>query len=202
MSCIIEAYIVAAAHLYYVCGLGISLLYALIALLQAQSIVIEPYIIYKTISFLDKKFLYFQYKYANNKRAIFMSSISLVSLQRPLYPFIVFIIYLVYIFLLELLDLGNYKSQYKAFYLFYYLLYSCCVIRLAALFYPKAYRNRQYFNQVIFIKHFYAKPLEDLIKGLLEKRIRVTRLAEPFYQLYQFVIANSHSPIVLDTKHI
>ena len=159
MSYIIEAYIVAAAHLYCIYRLGMSLLYALIVLFQAQSIVIEPYIIYKTIynySFLDKEFLYSQYKYANDKGAIYASSVSLVSLQRPLYPLIIFIIYLVYIFLLELLDLGNYKSQYKAFHLFYYLLYSYYVVHLAAHFYPKAYGNRQYFNQVIFTKYFYT----------------------------------------------
>jgi len=74
--------------------------------------VIEPYIIYKTIYnylFLDKEFLYFWYKYANNKGAIYMSSVSLVSLWQPLYPFIIFIIYLACIFLLELLDPGNHK---------------------------------------------------------------------------------------------
>ena len=81
---------------------------------------------------------------------------SLASLRRPLYSLIVLIIYLVYIFLLKLLDLGDLKSQYKAFYLFYYLLYSYYIIYLASLFYPKAYRNRQDFNQVIFIKHFYT----------------------------------------------
>ena len=149
MSYIIGACTVAAVYLCCVYGLSISLLYILIVLFQAQSIVIEPYIIYKTIynySFLDKQFLYSQYKDANNKGAIYASSVSLISLQQPLYPLIIFIIFLVYIFLLELLDLGDFKSQYKAFRLFYYLLYSCYIIRLAALFYPKAYRNRQYFN--------------------------------------------------------
>ena len=51
----------------------------------------------------------------------------------------------------------------------------------------------------LFIFNF-AQPLEDLIKGLLKRRLRVASLAELFYQLYQFVIANSYSPIVLDTK--
>ena len=84
------------------------------------------------------------------------SSVSLVSLQQPLYPLIILIIYLVYIFLLKLLDLGNLKTQYKAFRLLYYLLYSYYIIYLVSLFYPKAYRNRQDFNQVIFIKYFYT----------------------------------------------
>ena len=85
-----------------------------------------------------------------------LTSVSLASLQRPLYSLIILVIYLVYIFLLKLLDLGNLKTQYKAFYLLYYLLYSYCVVRLVSLFYPKAYRNRQDFNQVIFIEYFYT----------------------------------------------
>ena len=85
-----------------------------------------------------------------------LSSISLASLQRPLYPLIILILYLVCIFLLKLLDLSNLKAQYKAFRLLYYLLYSCYIIRLVSLLYPKAYRNRQDFNQVIFIKYFYT----------------------------------------------
>ena len=143
------AYIVAIVHLGCVCGLGISLLYAAIALFKAQSVVVKPYVVYKAIynySFLDKEFLYSQYKCANNKGAMRLTSVSLVSLQRSLYPLIVLIICLVYIFLLKLLDLGDLKSQYKAFRLSYYLLYNCCIVRLASLFYPKAYRNRQDFN--------------------------------------------------------
>ena len=77
--------------------------------------VIEPCVVYKAIynySFLDKEFLHSQYIYTNNKGAIYLTSVSLASLQRPLYPLIIFIIYLIYIFLLKLLDLGNLKSQY------------------------------------------------------------------------------------------
>jgi len=76
-------------------------------------VVIKPYIIYKAIynySFLDKEFLHSWYIYANNKGAMCLSVISLVSLWRPLCSLIVLIICLVYIFLLKLLDLGNYKS--------------------------------------------------------------------------------------------
>jgi len=75
---------------------------------------------------------------ANNKGAMRLTSVSLASLWRPLYSFIILIICLVYIFLLKLLNLGNLKSWYKAFRLFYYLIYSCYIIRLAFLFYPKA----------------------------------------------------------------
>ena len=91
------------------------------------------------------------------------SSVSLASLWRPLYPLIILIIYLVYIFLLKLLDLGDLKSQYKAFRLSYYLLYNCYIIYLASLFYPKAYKNRQDFNQVIFTEHFYANTFSQPI---------------------------------------
>jgi hypothetical protein len=49
-------------------------------------------------------------KYTNNKGAIYLTSVSLAGLWRPLYFFIILIIYLVYIFLLKLLDLGNLKS--------------------------------------------------------------------------------------------
>ena len=164
LSCIIGACIVAAAYLCCVYRLGVSLLYITIILFQVQSIVIKPYVIYKAIynySFLDKEFLYFWYIYANNKGAIYLFIISLASLQRPLCPFIIFIICLVCIFLLKPLDLGNYKSWYKAFCLFYYLLYSCYIVRLASPFYPKAYGNRQDFNQVIFTKHFYANILSQ-----------------------------------------
>jgi len=76
-------------------------------------VVIEPYVIYKAIynySFLDKEFLHFWYKCANNKGAIYLTSVSLAGLWRPLYPLIILIICLVYIFLLKLLDLGNLKS--------------------------------------------------------------------------------------------
>ena len=121
--------------------------------------VIEPYVIYKAIynySFLVKEFLYSQYVYTDNKGAIYSTGVSLASLQRPLYSFIVLIIYLVCIFLLKLLDLGNLKPQYKALCLFYYLIYSYYIIRLASFFYPKAQGNRQDFNWVILIEHFYA----------------------------------------------
>ena len=131
--------------------------------------VIEPCVIYKAIynySFLDKEFLYFQCMYANNKGAMRLFIVSLASLQRPLYPLIILIIYLVYIFLLKLLDLGNYKSQYKAFRLFYYLLYSYYIIYLVSLFYPKAYRNYQDFNQVVFIEYFYTNTLSQPIPYL------------------------------------
>jgi Tfp pilus assembly protein PilO len=70
------------------------------------------------------------------------TGVSLASLWRPLYPLIILVVCLVCIFLLKPLDLGNLKAWYKAFYMFYYLLYSCCVVRLASLFYPKAYRDR------------------------------------------------------------
>ena len=160
------AYIVAAAHLYCVCGLGMSLLYIAIASFQAQFVVIEPYIVYKAIynySFLDKEFLHSQCICANNKVAMYLTSVSLVSLQRLLYPLIILIICLDCIFLLKPLDLGNLKSQYKAFHMFYYLLYSYYVIRLVSLFYPKAYRNRQDFDQVVFIEHFYANTFSQPI---------------------------------------
>ena len=129
----------------------------------------EPYVIYKAIynnTFLDKEFLYSQYIYANNKGAIYLTGISLASLQQPLYPLIILIMYLVYIFLLKLLDLGNFKSYYKAFRLFYYLIYSCYIIRLASFFYPKAQGDRQDFNQVIFIKYFYTNTFSQPIPYL------------------------------------
>ena len=118
-----------------------------------------------------------------------LTSISLASLQRPLYPLVILIVYLVYIFLLKLLDLGNLKTQYKAFRLLYYLLYSCCIIRLASLFYPKAYRNRQDFNQVIFIKHFYANTFSQPVPC--------------FYSLFLYLLvlqgnSNVSTPKVLD----
>ena len=75
--------------------------------------VIEPYVIYKAIynySFLDKEFLYSWCIYANNKEAIYSTSVSLASLWRPLYPLIILIIYLICIFLLKLLNLGNLKT--------------------------------------------------------------------------------------------
>ena len=87
---------------------------------------------------------------------MYLTSVSLASLWRPLYPLIILIIYLVYIFLLKLLDLDNLKTQYKVFRLFYYLLYSYYIVCLASLFYLKAYKNRQNFNQVIFTEYFYA----------------------------------------------
>ena len=136
-----------------------SLLYAAVVLFQVEFIVIEPCVIYKAIynnTFLDKEFLYSQCIYANNKGAIYLTGVSLASLQRPLYSFILLIIYLVYIFLLKLLDLGNLKPQYKALRLFYYLIYSCYIIHLASFFYPKAQGNHQDFNQVILIEYFYA----------------------------------------------
>ena len=125
-----------------------------------------PYIISKAVynySSLHKELLYSQYIYTNDKGAIYLSGVSLASLQQPLYPLIILIIYLVYIFLLQLLDLGNLKSQYKAFRLFYYLLYSYYIIYLVSLFYPKAYRNRQDFNQVILAEYFYANTFSQPI---------------------------------------
>ena len=98
-------------------------------------------IIYKAIynnTFLDKEVLYSQCIYTDNKGVIYLTSISLINLWRPLYSFIIFIIYLVCIFLLKPLDLGNFKSQYKVFHLFYYFIYNCYIICLASLFYPKA----------------------------------------------------------------
>ena len=121
--------------------------------------VIEPYVIYKAIynnTFLNKKFLHSWRIYTNNKKAIYLTNISLVSLQRPLYSFIILIVCLVCIFLLKPLDLGDLEPQYKALRLFYYLIYSYYIIRLASFFYPKAQGNRQDFNQVILIEHFYA----------------------------------------------
>ena len=156
----------AAAYLYYIYGLGVSLLYAAIALFQAQFMVIEPCVVYKAIYnyfFLDKEFLHSQCIYANNKGAIYLTSVSLASLQRLLYPLIILIICLDCIFLLKPLDLGNLESQYKAFHMFYYLLYSCYIVCLASLFYSKAYRNRQDFNQVVFIEHFYANTFSQPI---------------------------------------
>ena len=113
VSCIIKACTVAAVHLYCVYKLGVPLFYIAIASFQAEFVVVEPYIIYKAIynnTFLNKEFLHSQYIYTNNKGAIYLTSIFLVSLQRPLYSLIIFIIYLVCIFLLKLLDLGNLKS--------------------------------------------------------------------------------------------
>ena len=103
--------------------------------------VIEPCVIYKAIynnTFLDEEFLHSWYIYADNKGAIRPTGVSLASLWRPSYSFVVLVIYLVYIFLLKLLDLGDLEPWYKALRLFYYLIYSCCIIRLASFFYPKA----------------------------------------------------------------
>ena len=94
---------------------------------------------------------------------MYSTGVSLASLQRPLYPLVVLTIYLVYIFLLKLLDLGNLKSQYKAFYLSYYLLYNCYIIYLASLFYFKAYRDRQDFNQVVLAEYFYTNTFSQPI---------------------------------------
>ena len=91
------------------------------------------------------------------------TGVSLASLWRPLYSFIVLIICLVCIFLLKLLDLGNLEPWYKALRLFYYLIYSCCIVRLASFFYPKAQGNRQNFNWVILIEHFYANTFSQPI---------------------------------------
>ena len=146
-----------------------SLLYVVVVLFQAEFIVIEPCVIYKAIynnTFLDKEFLHFQCIYANNKRAMRLTSVSLASLWRPLYPLIILVICLVYIFLLKLLDSGNLKSQYKAFHLFYYLIYSCCIIRLASFFYPKAQGDRQDFNWVIFAEYFYANTFSQPVPYL------------------------------------
>ena len=137
-----------------------------VVLFQTQSIVIELYIIYRAVynyTFLDKEFLYSQYIYINNKGAIYSSSVSLASLQQPLYTLIILTIYLVCIFLLKLLDLSNLKSKYKAFYLSYYLLYNCYIIYLVSLFYPKAYRDRQDFNQVVLTEYFYTNTFSQPI---------------------------------------
>ena len=91
------------------------------------------------------------------------SSVSLASLQRPLQPLIILIIYLAYVFLLKLLNPGNFKTQYKAFGLFYYLLYSRYIIHLATLLYPKASRDRQNLNQVVFTEYFYANTFSQPI---------------------------------------
>ena len=128
--------------------------------------VIEPYVIYKAIynnTFLDKEFLHSQCICTNNKGAMRSTGVSLASLWRPSYSFIILVVYLVYIFLLKLLDLGDLKSQYKALRLFYYLIYSCYIIRLASLFYPKAQGNRQDFNQVILMEYFYANTFSQPI---------------------------------------
>ena len=143
-----------------------SLLYVAIILFQAESIVIEPYIVYKAIynnTFLDKEFLHFQCMYTNDKGAMRSTGVSLASLQQPLYSFIILIVYLVYIFLSKPLDSGNLESQYKAFRLFYYLIYSYYIIYLASLFYPKAQGNRQDFYQVIFAEYFYANTFSQPI---------------------------------------
>ena len=164
-----RACIIAAAHLCCVYKLNISLLCTAIALFQAEFIVIKPCIIYKAIynnTFLNKKFLYSQYIYTNNKGAIYLTSVFLASLQWPLYPLVILIIYLVYIFLLKLLDLGNLKSQYKVFRLFYYFIYSYYIIYLASFFYPKAQGDYQDFNQVIFIEYFYANTFSQPIPYL------------------------------------
>ena len=61
MFYIIGAYTVAIAHLCYIYKLNVSLLYTAIASFSVESVVIEPYIIYKAIynnTFLDKEFLY------------------------------------------------------------------------------------------------------------------------------------------------
>ena len=169
VSCIIKACTVAIAHLYCVYGLGVPPFYTAIASFQAEFIVIEPYVVYKAIynnTFLDKEFLHSQYIYTDDKGAMRLTSVSLASLQRPLYPLIILIIYLVYIFLLKLLDLYNLKSQYKAFHLFYYLIYSCYIIYLASFFYPKAQGDRQDFNQVIFAEYFYTNTFSQPIPYL------------------------------------
>ena len=102
---------------------------------------VESCVIYKAIYnyfFLDKEFLHSWCVYVNNKGAMCLSGVSLVSFWQPLCSPIVFIVCLAYIFLLKPLDLSNFESWYKAFYLFYYLLYGCCIVCLASLFYSKA----------------------------------------------------------------
>jgi hypothetical protein len=62
VSCIVGACTVAAAHLYCIYGLGVSLLYITIVLPQVEFMVVKPYIIYKAIynnTFLDEEFLHF-----------------------------------------------------------------------------------------------------------------------------------------------
>ena len=56
-------------------------------------------------------------------------------------------------------------------------------------------------GQSIVILNF-IQLLEDLTKGLLKRHLRLTRLIELFYKLYQFVITNSYSPVVLDTRRV
>ena len=107
--------------------------------------VIELCIIYKAIynnTFLNKEFLHSWYIYTDNEGVMCSTSVSLASLWCPLCPLVVLIICLVCIFLLKPLDSGNLKSWYKAFRLFYYLMYGCCIVCLASLFYPKAQGDR------------------------------------------------------------
>jgi len=93
---------------------------------------------------------------ADDKGAMRSSGVSLASLWRPLYPLVVLVVCLVCIFLSKPLDSGDLESWYKAFRLSYYLLYNCCVVRLASLFYPKAYGHRWDFDWVILAEYFYA----------------------------------------------
>ena len=75
--------------------------------------VIKPCVVYKAIynnAFLDEEFLHFWCMCTDNEGTMRSTSVSLVSLWRPLCLLIIFIMYLVCIFLLKLLDSGNLKS--------------------------------------------------------------------------------------------
>ena len=77
----------AIAHLYCIYALGVPLLYTAIVLFQVEFMIIKPYIIYKAIynnTFLDKEFLYSWRIDTDNKRVIYLISVSLVSFQRLL----------------------------------------------------------------------------------------------------------------------
>ena len=107
--------------------------------------VVEPCVVYKAIydnTFLDEEFLHSWCMYTDDKGTMRSTGISLANLWRPLCPLIVLVVCLVCIFLLKPLDSGNLESWYKAFRLFYYLMYSCCIVCLASLFYPKAQGDR------------------------------------------------------------
>ena len=75
--------------------------------------VVKSCVVYKAIYnyfFLDKEFLHFWCIYADDKGAMYLSSVSLVSLWRPLYPLVVLVVCLVCIFLLKPLDSGDLES--------------------------------------------------------------------------------------------
>ena len=104
-------------------------------------------------------------------------------------------------------SISNYPLSPSTFSIFSYIIiiYPVIILRgVGSLYYRSAataVQVRFAYRGFLFIFKF-TQPLEDLIKGLLEGRLRGTKLAEPFYQLYQFVIANSYFPIVLDTRHV